>query len=117
MNTSIDAFYAVYLTGAAGLSLALIALLNGRIIGVDATGVKISGSYTTEEAAGHRVRAKVALPANTPLIQGVVTGPQADLYEVEFNLPPDFLERDYIRVETKYGPLNARFVRLGDFDE
>ena len=116
MSTSIDAFYAVYLTGAAGPSLAMLALRKHKVIGTDLTGVKIFGSYEAIDGGAHRVSVTVGVAPNTYLLQGVNSGPE-DGYDVVFDLPEDFLARDFIRLETKYGPINARFVRLGDLDD
>src|SRR5450631_3765801 len=45
---SIDAFYAVYLTGAQSPGFALVALRQGRVIGSDVFGVSFSGSYDAD---------------------------------------------------------------------
>ena len=99
----------------------MAAVRKGRVIGTDIFGVNFSGSYdvdASESTGWYRVRLKVTLPANTPVIQsGATSGPHGDVFEIDFRLPPDFLTRDFIRLETKYGPLNARFVRLGDIDD
>jgi hypothetical protein len=45
MNTSINGFYAAYLTGSAGQGLAMLVFRNGTVVGVDAAGVKYDGTY------------------------------------------------------------------------
>ena len=111
VSTSIDGFYAVYLTGAASQGLAMLVFRKGEIVGVDAGGVKYDGTYSDVENA-FTVKLKVSIPPNTPLIQGVSTGPQAENSQIEFQLPPDFLSQPFIRVNAAHGPVNAKIVRL-----
>jgi hypothetical protein len=116
MNVSINGFYAAYLTGAEGQGFALLVFRNGRLVGADARGVIFDGNYTADQGASHRVKLRVKLPANIHLIQGGTTGPQGETYELTFELPSDFLAQGFIRIEGKHGPVNTKFVRLGDLD-
>jgi hypothetical protein len=117
MNISINGFYAAYLSGVVGQGFALLIFRNGRIVGADALGVLYDGNYSTEHEASYRVKLNIKFPANIPLIQGGVTGPQGDSYELTFQMPHDFLLREFIRIEDKRGPINARLVKLGDLDD
>ncbi|MFZ0951525.1 MAG: hypothetical protein WAN17_04620 [Candidatus Sulfotelmatobacter sp.] len=118
MNTSINGFYAVYITGAAQQGLALIVLRNGKVVGVDVGGVKYDGTYGDgDEGNGFKVRLKVLIPPNAILVQGVNSGPQGDASEIEFHLPVDFLSQPFIRVNAKHGPVNAKFIKLRELNE
>ena len=113
MNTSINGFYAVYLTGVVRQGIALLVFRNGKVVGVDVGGVKYDGTYGDD----FTVKLKVLIPPNTVLVQGVTTGPQGDASEIEFQLPVDFLSQPFIRVNAKHGPVNAKFIKLRDLNE
>jgi hypothetical protein len=111
VGTSIDGFYAVYMTGAASQGIALLIFRNGEIVGVDAGGVKYDGTYN-DVGNGFGVKLKVSIPPNTPLVQGVSTGPQNETSQIEFQLPVDFLSQPFIRVNAAHGPVNAKILKL-----
>ena|SRR5579872_544029 len=116
MSTSINGFYAAYLTGSAGQGLAMLVFRNGTIVGVDAGGGKYDGSYR-DSGDGFSVKLKVALPPNTLLIHGVSSGPQTELSELEVQLPADFLSQPFIRINAHHGPVNAKLVKLRELNE
>jgi hypothetical protein len=116
MNSSIDGFYAAYLTGSAGQGFAMLVFRNGTIAGADALGAKYDGVYN-EAAGGFAVKLKVSLPPNMFLVQGVSTGPEADDSELDFQLPVDFLSQPFIRVSAKHGPVNVKVVKLRELND
>lgn len=116
MSTSINGFYAAYLTGSAGQGFAMLVFRNGTIVGVDAAGAKYDGTYS-DAGGALSVKLKVSLPPETLLVQGVSTGPQGDNYELEFQLPVDFLSQPFIRIGAKHGPVNARLVKLRELHD
>jgi hypothetical protein len=116
MNPAINGFYAVYITGSARQGFAMLVFRNGKVVGVDVGGVKYDGTYN-DSGTGYAVKLKVVIPPNAPLVQGVSTGPQGDSSELEFQLPGDFLAKPFIRVDAKHGPVNAKIVKLREFDE
>ena len=116
MNPSINGFYGAYLTGIATQGFAMFVFRNGRVVGVDIGGVKYDGTYT-DTAAGYAVKLKVVIPPNVSLIQGVTVGPQGDSSELSFELPLAFLEKPFLRVNAKHGPVNAKIVKLRELNE
>ena len=116
MNASINGFYAVYLTGTAMQGFAMLIFRNGTVVGIDAGGVKYDGTYS-DNGSGYAVKLTVSIPPNTALVQGVTTGPQGDVSEIDFQLPVDFLSRPFIRVNAKHGPVNAKIVKLRELNE
>jgi hypothetical protein len=93
-------------------------LRNGMVVGVDVGGVKYDGTYRDGDAGnGFKVKLKVQIPPNAPLVQGVSSGPQGDVSELEFHLPVDFLSQPFIRVNANHGPVNVKFVKLRDLHE
>lgn len=116
MNASISGFYAAYLTGSASQGFAMLVFRNGTIVGVDAAGVKFDGTYG-EIPSGISIKLTVSLPPNTLLIQGATTGSEAENSEIEFDLPSDFLSQPFIRIDAKYGPINAKLTRLRELND
>jgi hypothetical protein len=116
MNLSIDGFYAVYMTGNAGQGFAMVVFRNGAIVGVDVSGVRYDGTYTVTNRR-FAVRINVTFPPNTTLVQGVTTGPEGDISELEFQLPKDFISQPFIRIDAKHGPVNAKIVKLRELND
>jgi hypothetical protein len=110
--TSIDGFYAAYLTAAAGQGFALVECTRGRIVGADANGVVFDGEYTEAGGEAFRVTLDVKVPPNIGFIQGGNSGPTGDVTHQEFMLPSDFYKRDFVRLDLGRGPVNAKFVRI-----
>ena len=116
MTTSINGFYAAYLTGSEGQGFAMLVFRNGTITGVDAGGAKYDGTYVDTEN-GHSIKVTVSLPPNTLLIQGVTTGPEIDSSVLEFQIPADFLSQPFLRISAKHGPVNAKQTKLRELDD
>jgi hypothetical protein len=116
MTSSIDGFYSAYLTGSMGQGFAMLVFKRGAISGADAMGARYDGNYR-DSASGFSVRLKVWLPPNTLLVQGVSTGSEADISELDFELPADFLAQPFIRVNAKHGPVNVKLVKLRELDD
>jgi hypothetical protein len=112
----IDGFYAVYFTSKDGaLGAAMIAVVNGKIIGADPTGVRLDGEYEKVQG-GYRAKIAVKVPPGTQLVQGGDSGQKGRSYEIEFSFTQKLDDVPFIRIETPLGPLNVKFVKLRDFD-
>jgi hypothetical protein len=116
MSTSINGFYAAYLTGTAGQGFVMLVFRNGTIAGADAAGAKYDGTYS-DTGSAFSIKLKVSLPPNTLLVQGISTGPEGDNSELEFQMPADFLSQPFIRIIAKHGPVNAKLVKLREFND
>lgn len=116
MSSSIDGFYAAYLTGSSGQGLLMLIFRQGTIVGVDATGAKYDGTYSYADGS-FAVKLSILLPPNILLVQGATTGPQGDSSELNFQLPADFLSQPYIRINAKHGPVNAKLTKLRELND
>jgi hypothetical protein len=116
MNTSINGFYAVYLTGSGGQGFTMLVIRNGTIVGADVAGGKYDGTYNETET-GFAVRIAVSIPPNIHLIQGVSSGLESDTSDLDFHLSVDFLSQPFIRINTKHGPVNAKLVKLRELND
>jgi hypothetical protein len=116
MTASVNGFYAVYLSGKQGQGFALIAFKDGRIAGADASGTVYDGQYTEQGDDNLSVTVLIKYPPNIPLVQGGTTGPQGEERQLSFQMPKNFSDQKFIRVETQDGPVNARLVKLRGID-
>lgn len=115
MTNSADGYYAGYFAGAEGEGLGIISLNNGVLVGADVTGTKFDGTYQKDNITGDLVgNVTVAAPPLVKLIQGHDTGDKGITYNVPFRLPPDFTSKPYILLDTIYGPINVKLVKLRD---
>jgi hypothetical protein len=116
MHSSIDGFYAAYLTGSAGQGFAMLVFRNGIIVGVDVAGIKYDGTYR-DTGNGFSVSLNLLYPPNTILVQGVSTGPEIEKAVLDIQLPVDFLSQPFIRVSARHGPVNAKIVKLRELND
>jgi len=113
MNTSIEGFYAGYLTGSATQGFSMFIFREGTITGADAGGISYDGTYKLTDA-GIAVDLSFSIPPNTLLIQGVSTGQTVEKLKLEFVLPLNFASLPFIRIDANHGPINAKLVKLRD---
>lgn len=116
VNSSIDGFYAAYLTGSFGQGLVMLIFRHGVIVGIDVAGAKYDGTYT-DAGATFDVKLSIWLPPNILLVQGANTGPQGDNSELAFQLPANFSSQPYIRVDAKHGPVNVKLTKLRELND
>ena len=108
----LNGFYAVYVTGDADRGLLLLALHNGKIVGVDTEGNCIDGAVS-QLPNENTFDAEVSLSFvdDGEIVQGQHV-PKGYSYQVNFKLSDDFLSREYIELQTPVGPVNASFKFL-----
>jgi hypothetical protein len=112
-----DGFFAVYVTGRSGVSLVLLASKGGRLVGADIGGLKYDGEIASKpDGTGYTCRVTFKVPQGGALIAG--GGPAAAATDITLiaELPANFSEGPIVPIQTPTGPLNARFVKLRDFD-
>jgi hypothetical protein len=107
----LEGFYAVYMASRDGEALAVITLDNRMIRGAGLDGTCFDGSFKLL-ADGLEVSLHVSVPAEMNLIQGGTSGSHGVDFDLSFPLPLDFAQRDFIKIETPHGLVNARFRRL-----
>lgn len=109
--TTLDGFYAVYMSSRGGEALAVLMLDTGVIRGAGLDLTCYDGSMVSS-GNGFDVVLHVSVPAELDLIQGGSSGNAGSEFDLAFRLPADFATRDFITVETPHGLVNARFRRL-----
>lgn len=117
MSEPTDGIYSVYLSGKVGQGFAMIVLRKGQVVGADSMGATFDGRYADTDENNLLITLTTTSPPNMPMIQGGVTGPQGELNDISFHIPRDFESRQFIRIETKHGPVNAKLVKLRGLDD
>jgi hypothetical protein len=117
MQRKIDGIYSVYLSGSHGQGLAMMVFKDNSIVGVDVVGVRFDGHYSTMDDGRLSVDLSSTFPPNAPMIQGGIAGPGGDVFKLSFLLDADFLNREFVRIETERGPVNVRLVLLRGLNE
>jgi hypothetical protein len=109
-----DGIYAAYMSGKTGVSVLLLAISKGVMVGVDVGGLKYDGTVK-ETAEGYDCSAVYTIPPGTPLITGPLQTNEPVKVPYQFKLPRNFLDASTtVRLETPLGPVNARFEKLRD---
>lgn len=112
MTRSIDGYYSALFSGRAGEGSAMFILSNGTLTGADPLGVVFDGSYAPDTKGGFTGKVTVKAPPNGELVQGVTTGPDGLVYEVEISIPSDFETKPFISLSTPLGPVNFTLTLL-----
>jgi len=109
------ALYAAYFSGASGKSIALFYIGDGVIAGVDTGGVTYDGPVTIDETDGSLQGAvNFTVPAGIPMITGISGPTDPTVLSIPISLPATFADGRVTRIETTFGPLNARFEKIRD---
>jgi hypothetical protein len=112
-----DGFFATYVTGRAGVSMLLLAMRGGRIVGADVGGIKYDGEIAPKtDGTGFVGRLTFTVPPGRSLITGLEPAATSRDIAIDFELPSNFADGPIIGIQTPTGPLNARFVKLRDID-
>jgi hypothetical protein len=112
-----NGFYTAYLTGKAGSGVALLAIKDSLIVGVDVGGMKYDGRIDPKpDDAGFSCHIEYVVPPGMPLITGPGPVAIATPVSITFDLPQNFAEGPVIGIQTPFGPLNVKFAKIRDID-
>ncbi len=109
-----DGFYVAYISGTAGLGMAMFIFREGVMVGSDISGVSYDGTYVaSEDGRSAQVSAVVNVPGGTTLVQGVVVPPEGESFRIE-RLIPLVNDAQFFPLDTPHGPVNVRLTKLRD---
>jgi hypothetical protein len=115
MENAMNGFYIAYLTGAAGNSVLVFVLMNGKFVGADVGGMKYDGTFERKsDGTGIRCSIVYVVPPGKALITGAQPSPSAITIPLAFDLPREFADGRVITIETPRGAVNARFEKVRD---
>lgn len=110
----LDGFYVAYISGAAGLGMAMFIFREGIVVGSDISGVSYDGTFVaSEDGKSAHVSALVKVPGGTTLIQGHVVPPEGESFRLE-RIIPIISDAPFFPLDTPHGPVNVRLTRLRD---
>jgi hypothetical protein len=108
-----NGIYLGYMTGMYGNGLALILIREGVIVGADAGGMMLDGSYSSA-GHGYHVKVAISIPPGCVTIHGIPSGEKGLRYEVEANVPSNLESVPFLTFPTPFGPVNCRFKKIRD---
>ena len=111
---NMNGIYAMYFTGAAGSSHAILVTKDGMIVGADATGGVLDGTYNDTGDGNLDVSVSVKVPAGASFVTGAVAGRDPMVQQISTKLPANLGNGNPIGVQTPTGPVNVVFRRLRD---
>ena len=111
---TLDGFYAGFFTAEAGEGAAVFVIREGVVVGTDLRAFQYDGTYQMTPVGEAKGKATVKVPPGQQSILGVSGGDAGLSYDVDFVLPVDFLDRPYIQINTTFGPVRMRLVKLRD---
>ena len=110
-----DQLMTIFVSGPTGNSVVFGVLAGDRFRGADLNGSTLDGTLH-RDAAGVVLDLDVTVPSGIVAVQGVEAPPDGLRYSIHETLPLDYADRDYVRLDTPYGPVNARFQVLRTVD-
>lgn len=112
--SDMSGIYAMYFTGASGSGHAVFVMKNGVIVGADAVGAVLDGTYKDVGDGMLDVSVTLTVPAGTLLVTGAIAGRNPMAQQITTILPANLGNGRPIGVQTPTGPVNVVFRRLRD---
>lgn len=107
-----NGIYAMYFTGAAGSGHAVFVMKDSVIVGADAIGGVLDGTYKEIGDGNLDVTITLEIPAGASLVTGAIAGRKPLEQQITTILPASLGNGEAIGVETPTGPVNVVFRRL-----
>ena len=104
----------MYFTGVAGSGHAVFVMKDGVLVGADALGGVLDGTYTDLGDGNLEVSVVLTVPAGTSLVTGAVAGRESLTQQVTTRLPTNLGNGSPIGVQTPTGLVNVVFKQLRD---
>jgi len=102
----------MYYTGVGGAGHAVFVMKDGVIVGADALGGMVDGTYSDADGDLLDVSVTVTVPAGASLVTGITAGKEPLKQIITTVLPKNLGGGTPIGVETPTGPVNVVFRRL-----
>lgn len=110
-----DQLMTIFVSGPTSNSVVFGVLAGDRFRGADLNGSTVDGTLH-QDSSGVVLDLDVTVPYGAVAVQGVKAPPDGLRYHIRETLPLDYAARDYVRLDTSLGPVNARFQVLRSVD-
>ena len=110
--SDMDGIYVTYFTGVAGSGHALFMMKDGEIVGADAVGGVLDGTYKFLNSGRVDISATIKVPAGTSLVTGTLVEKEPFFQHITAVVSENFANGIPIPLQTSTGPVNAIFKRL-----
>ena len=104
----------MYFTGVTGSGHAVLVMKDGVIVGSDATGGVLDGTYKDAGDGNLDVSVTLKVPPGTWLVTGATVGREPLTQKINATLPENLGNGHSVGVQTPTGPVNVVFKRLRD---
>ena len=106
-------FYRIVFAGGRGSGLGLLAIQDGKIVGVDGGGGEYDGYYSEDSTTGAvTIHLEVTIPANMPMVTGERARPETSILRIDTTLRANFANGMPITIDTSSGSINVSFALL-----
>lgn len=107
-----NGIYVTYFTGVTGSGHALFMMKDGEIVGADAAGGVLDGTYRIQSDGKVSLSATFNAPVGALLVTGTVVRDENFLQRITAVVSKNFANGDTIPLQTSTGPVNAIFKQL-----
>lgn len=108
-----NGFYRIVYGGPAGSGIGVLAITDGKIVGVDGGGGVFDGTYSEDPAKGTvTFDLDVTVPPNMPLVTGERARPEAWKLPIHTTMRTNFASGMPVNIDTPYGAINVSFTLL-----
>jgi hypothetical protein len=106
-------FYRMVFAGGFGSGIGLLAIHEGKIVGVDGGGGEYNGYYSEDAVAGTAtIHLEVTIPSNMPIVTGERARAEPWTLPIDVTLRANFANGIPINITTSYGMINVSFSLL-----
>ena len=106
-------FYRIVFGGGVGTGVGLLAIHDGKIVGVDGGGGTYDGYYSEDTGAGTvTIHLEVTIPANMPIVTGEHAHSEPWTLPIDATLRANFASGMPINITTPSGLINVSFNLL-----
>jgi hypothetical protein len=106
-------FYRIVFAGGFGSGVGLLAIQDGKIVGVDGGGGEYDGYYREDATADSvTIHLEVTIPPNMPVVTGERARAEPWTLPIDATLRANFANGMPINITTSAGPINVSFNLL-----
>jgi len=108
-----NGIYKIGYGGTTGSGYGMLALIAGKITGIDEAGIEYDGEYMEDDVTGAvQFHLRATVPADVALVVGVPAKGEPWTFSIDTYLPPNFGSGVENKIRTPFGLATVRFTLL-----